>query len=176
MYLSSRKLVLTGTAGAIALLTAGCGGSPGPSARTAPHRSDAAGAQRTASQPHPPEIAFLRRQFASEAVAPELHVYGDGSAYLLVPSGGVGIKRSHCRLPASMIASIRREVAALPHRDVVGPPGGGDTFLLRANGHTAAASQTRIPRYMRAIVRQLAGVIENQGNVCRVTQRFLTPS
>jgi hypothetical protein len=162
-------------AGAIGLVTAGCGGSSG-SNQTPPHQSDAASAQRTASQPHPREIAFLRRQFASEAVAPELHVYRDGSAYLLVPSGGVGIKRSHCRLPASMIASIRREVASLPHHDVVGPPGRGDTFLLRANGHTAAASQTRVPRYMRAIVRQLAGVIENQGNVCHVTQRFYSAS
>jgi hypothetical protein len=157
-----------------ALAAAGCGGS-GSSPGHAPGHADAASAQRTSSQPHPHEIAFFRRQYASIALAPEVHVYGDGSAYLLVPNGGAGVKRSHCRLPATLMASIRREAAALPHRDVVGPRGSGDTFLVRVDGHTAAASQSRVPVYMGAIVRQLAGVIDNQGQICKTTDRFLKP-
>jgi hypothetical protein len=172
MYLL-RTLVLPAV-GAAALAAGGCGGSG--TAASAPARGDAASAQRTSSQPHPHEIVFLRRQYASEALAPEIHVYGDGSAYLLVPSGGVGIKREHCRLPASMLAKVRREVAAMPRRDLAGPPGRGDTFMVRANGHTATASQTHVPRSIRAIVRQLAGLIDDQGNACHVTQRFLTAS
>jgi hypothetical protein len=166
-----RKLVVPAVAGAA--LTAGCGGSG--TTTHPPSRGDDASAQRSSSQPHPREIAFLRRQYASMALAPEVHVYGDGSAYLLVPNGGAGVRRSHCRLPAPLVASVRREAAALPHRDVVGPPGGGDTFLVRAGGHTAAASQTRVPRYMRAIVRQLAGLIDNQRRICRTTDRFYLP-
>ncbi|MGZ4229333.1 MAG: hypothetical protein ACXVTC_24280 [Solirubrobacteraceae bacterium] len=171
MY-SFPRLVVPVVAG-VAALTAGCGGS-GQAGR-APDRADAASAQLTSSQPHPREIAFLRRQFASVALAPELHVYADGSAYLLVPNGGAGVKRAHCRLPAALVASVRSEAAALPQRDVVGPRGSGDTFLLRANGHTAAASQTRVPSYMRAIVRQLAGVIDNQDRICQTTDRFYKP-
>lgn len=169
-----RGLAAALTIGAAGVAATGCGGS-GPGAAHAPHRADAASAQRTSSQPHPHEIAFFRRQYASIALAPEVHVYGDGSAYLLVPNGGAGVKRSHCRLPAALMASIRREAAALPHRDVVGPRGSGDTFLMRVDGHTAAASQTRVPGYMAAIVRQLAGVIDNQGQICTTTDRFLEP-
>jgi hypothetical protein len=171
MY-SFRKLVVPAVAGA-AVIAAGCGGS-GTTAHT-PKRGDDASAQRTSSQPHPHEIAFFRRQYASMALAPEVHVYGDGSAYLLVPNGGAGVKRSQCRLPAQLVASVRREAAALPQRDVVGPRGSGDTFLVRVDGHTAAASQTRVPGYMRAIVRQLAGVIDNQGQICHTTDRFYLP-
>jgi hypothetical protein len=173
MYISPRLAVLL-TIGAAGGAVAGCGGS-GPSAAHAPDRPDAASAQRTSSQPHPHEIAFFRRQYASMALAPEVHVYGDGSAYLLVPNGGAGVKRAHCRIPATLVASIRREAAALPDRDVVGPRGSGDTFLMRVDGHTAAASQTRVPGYMAAIVRQLAGVIDNQGQICTTTDRFYQP-
>jgi hypothetical protein len=171
MY-SLRRLVLSG-AGAAALAAAGCGGSG--NAGHASLRADDASAQRTSSQPHPREIAFLRRQYASMALAPEVHVYADGSAFLFVPNGGAGVKRSHCVLPAPLVASVRREASALPHRDVVGPRGSGDEFLVRVDGHTAAASQTRVPAYMRAIVRQLAGVIDNQGQICRATHRFYLP-
>lgn len=173
MYLFGR-LPVPFIAGIAALAVGGCGGSASSAGR-APDRADAAGAQRTSSQPHPREIAYLRRQYAAYAMAPEVHVYTDGSVYLLTPGGGAGIKREHCRLSPSLVAAVRREAAALPRRDFVGPPGDGDTFLIRANGHTAAASQSRIPPSMRAIVRQLAGVIDDQGNSCRTTGRFYQP-
>ena len=173
MYLFGR-LPVPVIAGAAALVAAGCGGSGTTPGHTA-DRADAASAQRTSSQPHPREIAYLRRQYAAYAMAPEVHLYADGSVYLLTPGGGAGIKREHCRLPASTVTAVRREAAALPDRDVVGPPGRGDTFLVRVDGHTAAASQTRVPGYMRAIVRQLAGVIDDQGDICQATGRFYQP-
>jgi hypothetical protein len=169
-----RGLTALLTVGATGLAATGCGGS-GPHAAHAPHRADAASTQRTSSQPHAHEIAYLRRQYAAFAMAPEVHVYGDGSVYLLTQGGGAGIHRENCRLPAQLLLAVRREAAALPHRDVVGPRGSGDTFLLRVDGHTAAASQTRVPGYMAAIVRQLAGVIDNQGQICTTTDRFPKP-
>jgi hypothetical protein len=173
MYLTRRPALLL-TIGAAGVAVTGCAGS-GSSAVHAPARADAASAQRTSSQPHAHEIAYLRRQYAAFAMAPEVHVYGDGSVYLLTQGGGAGIHRESCRLPAQLLVAVRREAAALPRRDVVGPRGSGDTFLVRADGHTAAASQTRIPRYMRAIVRQLASVIDNRNQICQTTSRFYQP-
>ena len=61
----------------------------GPAPRA--HRADAA--ERSHRQPRPHEIAYLRRQYAAFAMAPEVHVYGDGTVYLLTQAGGAGVQR-----------------------------------------------------------------------------------
>jgi hypothetical protein len=168
---------------AAAALIAGCGGgsehswnrlNPSPTPTVAAAGSSTAGSA-TAARPSPQEVVFLRRQYAAYAMAPEVHVYDDGSARVITPSGGAGMKREVCRLGAGQLADVLREVEQLPRRDSTAAGGSGDTFWIRVDAHTAIARQTQLPRFMRGLVHELAPLIDDDGSRCHTLQRYFQP-
>jgi hypothetical protein len=146
---------------ALAIATAGCGGTHAKPTAQAAHR--------------PPELVNYQRNGGLAATLDTVSVRTDGTTRADKRYGGAGRRFDDFRLSAKVMARLRTALQRLPSRAPAVGTGVrlGATYLLRFRGVTYVAKQGAVPAALRPAVATLDAIADGGGRggpVHRVTQ------